>query len=338
MTGPFSRRIVARARSGRLRRILPAAAILCAAPASWRGPSAPAVPGGPGAAEPATRPAAGLAGWSALTLESDPPGPLLSATVRLELSGAVHEASGRPAIVLRTSSDVRLMGAVGLRERTASCLDLETGRPFELLRVRPGESARRVQFLEGRVRVTNWEPAPGGQDGGEAAWSETGTSERPLRFPDGGAPAASERITDAYALVYLLRKMDLASGGAASDAFAVLHRRRLARVRLEAGERRSRSIDLLDESGGAQVTLAVRERLMTVRPADPDASDSLLGMQGPATIWVEEAGGAPLEIAGRLPAAGPVRLVAISFRRGAGSAHDQPGSASSARIFRSVCS
>src|SRR5688572_22167393 len=109
--------------------LLPLAAAMAAA--SQTPPTASPAPPAGGPAAPT-----GLRGWKRLTLKTEP-SPLYTGSITLELSDGTHAPAGRPAVILKTHAEARVLGAIGLEERTTSWIDAQTRRPLELFQMRP---------------------------------------------------------------------------------------------------------------------------------------------------------------------------------------------------------
>jgi hypothetical protein len=278
-------------------------------------PSPPAVAAtpAPGPARPA--PAAGsLRGWKSLTLKAEPSS-LYTGSSTLEMTEGIHAASGRPAVILSTRSEARLLGAIGFEERTTSWIDAATRRPLELFHMRPGETARRFRFEPGQVLQTTWEPPADRSDAPFEQWREQETVTRKAVFADGAPVPADAHVTDPYALIHLVGGMDAAPG--ATTEFLVWKRRQVARLRVTVAGRRTRARDVTDESLGKVVSLTLAERRLDLTPSGEDGRDvrGLMGMRGPIEIWIDESSGAPVELRGDAAGLGPTVVSLASFRR-----------------------
>ncbi|HKY33824.1 MAG TPA: hypothetical protein VJV23_14935 [Candidatus Polarisedimenticolia bacterium] len=264
----------------------------------------------------AAPPEAHLKGWTRLTLASEP-ALLYSGSTTLEVREGTHPGTGRKAAILATRSAATLLGGIGLEEETTSWIDRSTGRPIELLQIRPAQSRRRLLYLDGAVRQTTWEPPEGNPAAPADAWPEVETAERKLLLPDGQAPPATEWMGDAYALIHALRGMDLRPADAVPREFNVLHRRRLVRMRVEPGPARVQERTVRDEGSGAPVTLRLTERRLLLKGSGEEGGSvrGLLGMQGDLEMWVDVDSGALVEIRGAVPGLGPAAVSLASFRR-----------------------
>jgi len=256
-----------------------------------------------------------LEGWTSLTLSASK-ALIFSATTRLVATEAEWPGNGKPAVVLKTKSSARILGATGFSEETTSWIDRANHRPLEFFQLRPGDNARRFVFLDGSVRETTYEPPASAPDSEFDRWKEVETVDRKPAFSDGTHPSPDEPLTDFYSLIYLLRDLDLSSARAPKE-FNTLYRRRVVRVRLIPGERRSREIDVVNEATGGQETLRLWQRRIEVKPLGRDAASfrGIMGMQGDTEIWLDEASGAILEIDGDAPGVGATQVLLTSYRR-----------------------
>lgn len=257
-----------------------------------------------------------LKGWTSLTLCADK-AVVFSASAILTVSDGTHAGTGRPAVVFRTHSTVRLLGATGFEEQTTSWIDREKGRPLEFFQLRPADGARRYLFLDGLVRQTNWEPPAEEPEGDFSRWKEKETIDRRFTYADGSAPAAGQSLTDFYSLIYLLRDLDLSGAPPEPREFTTIYRRHLMRIRVIPGERRRNERLAIDEATGATETLRLGERRVKLKPLGEEAESfrGLMGMQGDTEIWLDEASGALLEIDGTAPGFGPTEITLRSFKR-----------------------
>ena len=274
-----------------------------------------AVLGGRAAADPSAG-AGTLKGWSSLTLGAEK-AMIFSATATMTVGEASHKGTGKPAILFKTHSTVRLLGATGFEEETTSWIDSAGRRPLEFFQFRPADSARRYLFMDGFVRQTNWEPPaenPASEFGG---WRELETSERRFTYADGTTLQTGESPTDFYSLLYLLRDIDLSSQTTAPREFTTIYRRHLMRIRVVPGEHRRNEREVLNEATGEVEKLNLRERRLKVKPLGEGAASfkGLAGMQGETEIWVDEMTGALVEIDGEAPGFGATQIVLRSFRR-----------------------
>ena len=118
-----------------------------------------------GAAAPQTLPSlpvppgSSLAGWTSLTLEAHK-ALIFSGKSTIAVSEGTHSMSGRPAVVLKTTSMARVFGVKGFEEETTSYIDREQRRPLEFFQLRPKESARRYVFQPGSIRQTSMRKKP----------------------------------------------------------------------------------------------------------------------------------------------------------------------------------
>src|SRR5262245_46116539 len=184
----------------------------------------------------ATEPTKGtLKGWSSLTLGAEK-AMIFSATATMTVTEESHKATGKPAILFKTHSTVRLLGATGFEEETSSWIDATKRQPLEFFQLRPADSARRYLFMDGFVRQTIWEPPSQDPSVEFAKWRDLGTDDKRFTFADGTTLQAGESPTDSYSLLYLLRDIDLASKTAAPREFTTIYRRHLMRIRVIPGE------------------------------------------------------------------------------------------------------
>jgi hypothetical protein len=255
-----------------------------------------------------------LDGWTSLTLTASK-ALIFSANTTLKVSEGVLPGDGKPAVVFKTNSEARILGASGFREETTSYIDRATQRPVEFFQLRPGDNARRFRFLEGVVRQTLWEPPPSQRDSDFADWHEVETIDRKLTFADGTSPRPEDPLTDFYSLIYLLRDIDLSTQ--APKEFNTLYRKHIVRVRVIPGEVRDNQREVVNEATGAKETLKLRERRISIKPIGQGAESfrGILGMQGDTEIWIDEASGALLEVDGDAPGLGATEVLLASYRR-----------------------
>lgn len=265
----------------------------------------------------ATEPSKGsLEGWTSLTLGAEK-AMIFSATATMTVEKAAYKKTGKPAILFKTHSKVRLLGATGFEEETTSWIDTEGRRALEFFQFRPSDSARRYLFMDGFIRQTNWEP-PEDNPGIEFdKWRETETNDRRFTYADGTTLKTGESPTDSYSLLYLLRDLDLASQTTAPREFTTIYRRHLMRIRIVPGEHRRNQREVVNEATGNTEKLNLLERRVKVKPIGEGASSykGLAGMQGETEIWVDERSGALVEIDGDAPGFGNTEIVLKSFRR-----------------------
>ncbi|HEY3174143.1 MAG TPA: hypothetical protein VGK94_00110 [Candidatus Polarisedimenticolia bacterium] len=257
-----------------------------------------------------------LKGWTSLTLGAEK-AVLFTANADLTVSEGTHTGTGRPAVIFKTHSTVRLLGATGFEEETTSWIDREKRRPLEFFQLRPAESARRYLFLDGMVRQTNWEPPVEDKSGAFSRWKETETTDRRFSYADGSSPEAGESLTDFYSLIFLLRDLDLSAVSSEPREFTTIYRRHLMKIRVVPGERRRNEREALNEATGARETLKLSERRIKLKPlgAEAESFRGLMGMQGDTEIWLDEASGGLLEIDGEAPGFGATAITLRSFRR-----------------------
>lgn len=281
--------------------------------------AAAAEPPPPPAATPAapSAPAAeGLRGWKSLTLKAES-SPLYTGTITLQLSEGTHAATGRAAVILETRSEARLLGAIGLEERTTSWIDARDRRPLELFQMRPDDNARRFRYEAAGIVQTTWKPPEGRRGVPFEQWRELETTTRRAVLADGTPLPEGAWVTDAYALVAMLPDLSPASGAAGPKDFFVLQRRQVVRLRVTPGERRSRTRDVVNEADGRSLPLALGERRLDLTAEGEEGRNvrGLMGMQGAVEIWVDEISGAPVELKGSAPGIGPTTVSLVSFRR-----------------------
>ncbi|MGH9869982.1 MAG: hypothetical protein ACREAA_17690 [Candidatus Polarisedimenticolia bacterium] len=256
-----------------------------------------------------------LKGWKSLTLKAGASA-LYTGSATLELAEGPHPHTGRAAIVLTTRSEARLLGAIGFEERSTSWIDAATRRPLELFQLRPGDVARRFRFEADGVRQTTWKPPEGNTGAPFEAWREQETTLRRPTFEDGSAVPEGEPLVDVYSLLYLLRDMDLSSPKAAAREFIVMQRRHAVRVVVTPLERRVQPREILDETSGGPRTVRLAERRLGLRAAGPGQAGvrGFLGLEGELEIWMEESGGALVEVRGNAPGVGATSLSLSSCR------------------------
>ena len=292
--------------------LLPLVAAM-AAPSQTPPTASPAPPaGGPAAPMPSE----GLRGWKRLTLKTEP-SPLYTGSITLELSEGTYAPAGRPAVILKTHAEARILGAIGLEERTTSWIDAQTRRPLELFQMRPDDSARRFRYETGGIVQTTWKPPEGRRGVPFEQWRELETTTRRAALADGTPLPEGAWVTDPYALVVLLPDQNSGNASPGPWEFFLLQRRQVVRLRVTPGERRSRTREVVDESDGKSRSLSLMERRLDLAAEGEEGQNvrGLMGMQGAVEIWVDEISGAPVEVRGTAPGVGPTAVSLVAFRR-----------------------
>lgn len=129
-------------------------------------------------------------------------------------------------------------------------------------------------------------------------WTVTSSDE--FAYPPAAAGAEPPRVYDYFGMLLELPNVGLdAPGDEATLHVATSDGPRAFRIAVSETREGDRSFTDLDS--GEQQTLWVREFRLRVVPADHDAGEGFLRMEGETEIWVEAESKTPLEISGKIP-------------------------------------
>jgi hypothetical protein len=207
---------------------------------------------------------------------------------------------------LETSTTASFIGLTLVRSTTRTTFEAATGRTsaYQSFSRKRG---RRYEFGDDGYTVVKLRPAEEGNEAG--AWQETATVEFPYPANGDGSP---QRLHDYYGMLLHLHEEPLHSPGdevvlqvATSDGPQPF----VIRV----AEERTGSRELTDLATGEERARTVRELRLTIVPADPESDEGFLKMKGETEVWVEAGSKTPIEIGGRIPRVGEVRLLLIGI-------------------------
>lgn len=233
--------------------------------------------------------------WSTLRLKAKG-GALFSGRVEMTLSDA---PGGRR---LETEATAKFLGATLVRSWTESVFDGSTGRTRSYCSYSPKRGRRFVFGKEGYT-VEKLSP-PKGRGVPVDEWEVTSRAEFP--FPASGGPVAVPH--DYYGTLIHLRELELnRPGDEAAVYIATTKGAQLFRVLV--AERRTRERSYTDLTTGEKETNAVEEFLLRIIPEDPESDEGFLSMEGETEIWVEAKSKTPIEISGKVPKVGRVKLL-----------------------------
>lgn len=200
---------------------------------------------------------------------------------------------------LETSTVASFIGVTVARTTTTTTFDAATGRTKEYSSYSK-KRGRRYSFGENGYKVEKLLPS---EDGG---WEVAYASEydNPAAAPDGEAV----QVFDYYGMLLHLRKSPLDKLGDEITLHVATSRGPEA-YRIRVTDSREGRREITDLTTGETTSLPARELRLTVSPVDPEAEAGFLKMKGETEIWVEAESKTPLEIGGKVPRAGRIRLV-----------------------------
>jgi hypothetical protein len=231
-----------------------------------------------------------LQGWKLLRFEARSM-PLLTGSFELK----------RDAQRLETRGTARLLGAPLARSRTTSLLDASTGCSRGFLSLSRSRG-RRYTFDSDDYKVERF-TSRGGPDAPAEKWEITSTESFP--YPD--AP-----LYDYYGMLVRLAHEPLRQAGDEVQLYvATAHGPRAYVVRV--GDSRDGERSLADIETGAKKKHKLRELRLRIRPVDASAEEGFMNMEGETEIWVDAESKAPVEINGKVPKVGRVKLELVAF-------------------------
>lgn len=220
--------------------------------------------------------------------------PLFSGQFEMERDGSRR---------LETRATARFLGATIARSRTETVFDAD-GRTRRHLR-ESKKHARRYVFEESGYTAEKLVPN-GSRETPVDTWDVVATQ----RFD---YPTARPRIYDYYGMLLRLRDEPL---GKVGDEVSILvaTSKGPASFTVSVAEARRSDRKLRNARTGESRVVTVDELRLLVSPADPaKADEAFLDMEGDTEIWVEAGSKTPIEIEGRVPKAGRVRLELVEL-------------------------
>ena len=235
--------------------------------------------------------------WTTLRLKAKAKAvPLFSGQVVMRVT---EDSSGRR---LDTTTTARFIGAVIARTTTTTLFDPVTGTTKEF-RSYARKRGRRYVFGERSYTVEKLRPAEQVDD----EWQVASRNEFP--YPETNDGHGVSQMFDYYGMLLHLRRLELNSPGDEVELHVATSRGPQA-YRIRVGESRSQERIITDTATGEDRPLTSREIRLIITPADPDATEGFLNMEGETEIWVEAVSKTPLEIVGKIrKVPGKVRLV-----------------------------
>jgi hypothetical protein len=230
-------------------------------------------------------------GWTTLRLKARS-APLMRGSVELRVSQTPEGTR------LETSTRASFLGATIARSETSTLLDSTTGRPKEY-KSYTKKRGREYTFGESGYKVEKLRPIRSSEGD---SWEVTATREFP--YPEG-----ETRLLDYYGMLLQLGEIGLDAPGDEIVLHVATSKGPQA-YRLRVDETRTGERVFKDIATGTKMTLPAVEFRLSVVPADPDAEEGFLKMEGEVEIWVEAETGTLLEITGKVPKVpGKVKLV-----------------------------
>jgi hypothetical protein len=240
--------------------------------------------------------------WSVLRLHARM-GALGSGQFELRLSGDERKR------IIETDARAKLVGVRVGRSRSLSILgrDGHTERYEGYSRNR----GRRYRFDDEQYKVEKLK-SDRGFEAPPGDWEAYFTTEHPYPTED-GRPL---RPFDYYGMLLHLREVGLDRPGDTVELY-VATTGGPQPYRIEVVEERTHERSWIDLATGRPRSEKTHELRLTVTPADPaHAEEGFLKMQGQTEIWVEAESKAPVEIAGRVPRVGHVRMKLEAMKSG----------------------
>ena len=233
--------------------------------------------------------------WTTLQLKAKS-APLMRGKVELRLK---DDGDGRR---LETTTSARFFGVSIARSDTTTLFDTVTGRIEKYSSYSP-KKGRRYLFNEHGYSVEKLKPARA--DDGDGSWEVTSRKEFDYPVNEG----RSTPVFDYYGMLIQLRRQPLRAPGDEVTLHVATSNGPEA-YRIIVSESRTAERTFVDLGTQEQITLPVREFRLTVSPADPQAEEGFLKMEGEVEIWVEAETKTLLEIVGKVPKVpGKVKLV-----------------------------
>ncbi len=222
--------------------------------------------------------------------------PLFSGQVVMRVT---EDSDGRR---LDTTMTARFIGATIARTTSTTRFDPVTGMTKEY---RSFSRKRGRHYIFGERSYTVEKLRPAEQNDGD--WQVVLRSEFP--YPEADDGRSVTQLLDYYGMLLYLRQVELNAPGDEIELH-VATSSGPETYRIRVSERRSRERIIIDTATGKKRPLTARELRLIITPADPDAAEGFLNMEGETEIWVEAESKTPLEIVGRIPRVpGKVRLV-----------------------------
>jgi hypothetical protein len=203
---------------------------------------------------------------------------------------------------IESEATARFLGAPVARSRTVSLTHEPTGRTSRHVSLSK-KRGRRYVVGPTSYTVERLRPPPRGSTSDEA-WEVVSRKSFAL-------PASNTPVYDYYAMLLRLAGESLAAPGDETRlTVATADGPRAYRVRV--AESRTGRRTLLDRRAGRKVTHTIRELRLAVIPPSGE-EEGFLDMQGETQIWVEATTKTPVEISGRVPRMGRVRLELVEL-------------------------
>jgi hypothetical protein len=231
------------------------------------------------------------------TIEMKARSGLFRGTVQMRLSGG--PAEGRR---LEVQTVARFLGATVGRSTTVTQFDAQ-GRVTDYSSSSK-KRGRRFHFGERGYTVEKLRPR-GDANAPLDAWEVAARAEFPYPETASGQPG---RVLDYYGMLLRLHEHKLAApGDEVSLVVATASGPRTYRVRVREGRTSEREVT--DLSTGKRTTARVRELRLSIAPEDPTVNEGFLNMEGETELWVEAESKTLLEVGGKLPNVGKVKLL-----------------------------
>jgi hypothetical protein len=233
-------------------------------------------------------------------------------TLRLEagatISGSFEMRRLDEGRCLETEARASVIGIQITQSNTETRFDPETGAPASLI-THSRDRARRYVFDRDGYTVEKLRSTEESEDDLDT-WEVR--LHREFRAPLGrdGKPA---RLFDYYGMLLHLREAALDAPGDEVEIWVATSDGPEA-YRIRVDEVRGNERVFTDADTGLETTAPIREFRLAVAPADPSKTEAgFLDMEGEVEIWVEAMSKTLLEISGKVPKAGRVRLVLDSI-------------------------
>lgn len=235
----------------------------------------------------------------------------LEASKALFLTGKIsfRLTPGEGSDVLETSTLGKFMGFELARSRTRSVIDRASGRPLEYTSFSK-DSGRHYLFDDEGYTVRKLR-AVRGFDAPLEDW--TITAERRFAYPRGedGKPVA---VHDYYGMFLALAAAEL-QRPRDSARFHVATSDGPREFEVTVGEVRTGERSFRNLRQDTRVRQRVRAFRLRVTPTDPEGADEgFLNMEGETELWVEASSKTLLEVSGKVPNVGRVRISLAAIR------------------------
>ena len=204
---------------------------------------------------------------------------------------------------LETTTTARFLGMTVAHSTTTTTLESTTGITKEY---RSLSKKRGRHFSFGKESYTVARLYPSKDRDAEEPWQIAYQHEFPNPPPD--EKGVTPLLFDYYGMLLHLRHAGLESPGDEATLFvATSSGAEPYLVRVTDSRTSERAFTNL--ATGQVTTLSVDELRLTIAPEDPETEEGFMKMKGETEIWVESETKTPIEIGGRIPKIGKVRLV-----------------------------